>query len=86
MKINRVEALALRGRSPKGGWSNEIRPEDSIHALIVVETEDGTTGAIRPPPGALLQYRSGAGSHLVQTGRSASRIQASRAGGTRPRL
>ncbi len=44
MKINRVEALALRGRSPKGGWSNEIRPEDSIHALIVVETEDSTTG------------------------------------------
>lgn len=44
MKIARVESLALLGRSPKGGWSNEIRPEDSIHALIVIETEDGMTG------------------------------------------
>ena len=44
MRIARVESLALLGRSPKGGWSNEIRPEDSIHALIVIETEDGTTG------------------------------------------
>ena len=44
MKITRVESLALSGRSPKGGWSNEIKPEDSIHALIVIETEDGTTG------------------------------------------
>ena len=44
MKITRVESLALLGRSPKGGWSNEIKPEDSIHALIVIETEDGTTG------------------------------------------
>lgn len=44
MKITQVEALALSGRSPKGGWSNEIRPEDSIHAIIVIEAEDGTTG------------------------------------------
>lgn len=44
MKIARVESLSLLGRSPKGGWSNEIKPEDSIHALIVIETEDGTTG------------------------------------------
>lgn len=44
MKIARAECLALFGRSPKGGWSNEIRPEDSIHALIVIETDDGITG------------------------------------------
>jgi D-galactarolactone cycloisomerase len=44
MKITRVEALPLFGRSPKGGWSNEIKPEDSIHALIVIETENGVTG------------------------------------------
>ena len=44
MKITRVACLALGGRSPKGGWSNEIRPEDSIHALIAVETDAGITG------------------------------------------
>jgi D-galactarolactone cycloisomerase len=44
MKIVRVESLPLFGRSPKGGWSNEIKPEDSVHALIVIETEDGMTG------------------------------------------
>lgn len=44
MKITSVECIGLYGKSPKGGWSNEIRPEDSIHALIVVQTEDGTVG------------------------------------------
>ncbi|MHA3980823.1 mandelate racemase/muconate lactonizing enzyme family protein [Halovulum sp. GXIMD14794] len=44
MKITRVESLSLQGRSPKGGWANEIKPEDSIHALIVVETDGGLTG------------------------------------------
>jgi len=44
MKITKVESLALFGRSPKGGWANEIKPEDSVHALILVETSDGVLG------------------------------------------
>jgi L-alanine-DL-glutamate epimerase-like enolase superfamily enzyme len=32
------------GESPKGGWSEEIRPDDSVHALIAVHTEEGITG------------------------------------------
>jgi len=44
MKVTRVESLGLFGRSPKGGWANEIKPEDSIHALIVIETESGMIG------------------------------------------
>ncbi|WP_112322910.1 mandelate racemase/muconate lactonizing enzyme family protein [Oceanibium sediminis] len=44
MKIKDVKALGLSGQSPKGGWSNEIRPADAIHALIVVETECGEIG------------------------------------------
>ena len=44
MKIKSVECLGLFGKSPKGGWSNEIRPEDSIHALIVMRTDEGQTG------------------------------------------
>ena len=34
----------MLGESPKGGWSAEIRPEDSIHALIAVHTDAGITG------------------------------------------
>lgn len=44
LKIRAVAAAPLFGDSPKGGWSNEIRPEDSIHAIIAVHTEDGPTG------------------------------------------
>jgi L-alanine-DL-glutamate epimerase-like enolase superfamily enzyme len=44
MKIESVRCLGLFGRSPKGGWSIEIAPEDSIHALIVVRTDEGHVG------------------------------------------
>ena len=42
--ITSIEAAPLFGESPKGGWSAEIRPEDSIHALIAVHTDAGITG------------------------------------------
>jgi L-alanine-DL-glutamate epimerase-like enolase superfamily enzyme len=32
------------GESPKGGWSAEIRPEDSVHTLIAVHTDAGIIG------------------------------------------
>ena len=44
MKIQSVESLGLFGKSPKGGWSNEIQPDDSIHSLVVIKTDDGHTG------------------------------------------
>lgn len=44
LRIARIEAAPLFGESPKGGWSAEIRPEDSIHALIAVHTDGGPTG------------------------------------------
>lgn len=44
MKILSVDAIGLSGKSPKGGWSNEIKPEDSVHCLVVVQTDDGRTG------------------------------------------
>jgi L-alanine-DL-glutamate epimerase-like enolase superfamily enzyme len=44
LKIRSIDCLGLFGKSPKGGWSNEIRPEDSVHALIVVKTDTGLTG------------------------------------------
>jgi D-galactarolactone cycloisomerase len=44
MKITSITAAPLLGESPKGGWSHEIRPEDSVHTLIAVHTSDGLTG------------------------------------------
>lgn len=44
MKIQSIDCLGLFGKSPKGGWTNEIKPEDSIHALVVVRTDDGVVG------------------------------------------
>ena len=44
MKIREIRCAGLRGATPEGGWSNELRPEDCVHTLIVVTTEDGLTG------------------------------------------
>jgi len=44
IKIRSIVATPLFGESPKGGWSAEIKPEDSIHALIAVHTDAGITG------------------------------------------
>ena len=44
VRITRIEAAPLFGESPKGGWSAEIRPEDSIHAIVAVHTDAGVTG------------------------------------------
>ena len=43
-KITSIVAAPLFGESPKGGWSAEIQPEDSIHALVAVHTDAGITG------------------------------------------
>jgi D-galactarolactone cycloisomerase len=44
MKIREVRAFGLRGRTPEGGWSNELRPEDCVHTLVAVATDEGPTG------------------------------------------
>ncbi len=43
-RITRIVAVPLFGDSPKGGWSVDINPEDSVHALIAVHTDCGITG------------------------------------------
>lgn len=42
--IRSIRSVPLLGESPKGGWTNEIAPEDSVHALVAVHTEAGVTG------------------------------------------
>lgn len=44
MKITAINGVGLRGQTPKGGWANEVAPEDSLHTLIAVHTDAGVTG------------------------------------------
>jgi D-galactarolactone cycloisomerase len=44
MKIREIHTFGLRGRTPEGGWSNELQPEDCVHTLMAVLTDEGLTG------------------------------------------
>lgn len=44
LAITEVHCVPLVGESPKGGWTTEIKPEDSIHAILAIHTKDGLTG------------------------------------------
>jgi D-galactarolactone cycloisomerase len=45
VRIRDIRSIGLYGATPEGGWSNEIKPEDSVHTLIIVDTDEGVTGA-----------------------------------------
>ena len=44
MKIREIRAVGLRGATPEGGWSNELRPDTCVHTLVAVHTDEGITG------------------------------------------
>lgn len=44
MKIREVRAFGLRGRTPEGGWSNELRPDDCVHTILAMLTDEGPVG------------------------------------------
>ena len=44
MKIRAIRAVGLRGATPQGGWKTELKPEDSVHTLIAVLTDEGLVG------------------------------------------
>lgn len=44
MKITGIRHAGLRHGTPEGGWSNEIQPDDCVHTLIAVFTDEGVTG------------------------------------------
>ncbi len=44
MKIREILCAGLRGATPEGGWSNELRPDDCVHTLVAVHTDEGLTG------------------------------------------
>ncbi|MDB6168508.1 MAG: Mandelate racemase/muconate lactonizing protein [Verrucomicrobia bacterium] len=44
MKIREIRCAGLRGATPEGGWSNELRPDDCVHTLVAVHTDEGLVG------------------------------------------
>src|SRR6266516_8189407 len=44
VKIRDIRCAGLRGATPEGGWSNELRPDDCVHTLVAVHTNDGLVG------------------------------------------
>src|SRR5438105_13386544 len=44
MKIRSIRCAGLRGATPEGGWSNELKPEDCVHTLVAVHTSEGLVG------------------------------------------
>ena len=44
MKIRKIVAGGLRGATPAGGWSKELKPDDCVHTLVAVHTDEGLVG------------------------------------------
>ena len=44
VNITEIRSAGLRHGTPEGGWTNEIQPEDCVHTLIAVFTDEGITG------------------------------------------
>jgi L-alanine-DL-glutamate epimerase-like enolase superfamily enzyme len=44
MKIVEIRAAGLRSATPEGGWANELQPDDCVHTLVAVVTDEGITG------------------------------------------
>jgi len=44
MKITEIRSAGLYGATPEGGWSEELRPKDCVHTLVLVLTDEGLTG------------------------------------------
>lgn len=44
MRITAIRSAGLRHGTPAGGWAKEIQPEDCVHTLIAVFTDEGITG------------------------------------------
>jgi L-alanine-DL-glutamate epimerase-like enolase superfamily enzyme len=44
LRIRSIEVAGLRGATPKGGWTAELGPDDVVHTLVAVHTDEGPTG------------------------------------------
>ena len=44
MKIREIRSIPLMGRTPQGGWDHELKPEEDLHTLVEVLTDEGLIG------------------------------------------
>src|SRR5882672_11332523 len=44
MKITSLQITGLAGATVEGGWADELKPEDDVHTLVEVITDEGLTG------------------------------------------
>jgi len=44
LRIIEIRSAGLRHGTPEGGWAHEIRPDDCVHTLVAVFTDEGVTG------------------------------------------
>lgn len=44
MRVRDIRVAGLKGATPKGGWSDELQPDDVVHTLVAVHTDEGTVG------------------------------------------
>lgn len=44
MNITSIVCRGLRGATPAGGWTQELQPDDCVHTLIAVHTDEELTG------------------------------------------
>ena len=42
--IREIHAVGLYGATPEGGWDAELTPDDCVHTLVAVVTEEGPVG------------------------------------------
>jgi D-galactarolactone cycloisomerase len=44
MKITEIKITGLAGGTVEGGWADELKPEDDVHTIIEVLTDEGVSG------------------------------------------
>jgi len=44
MKITDIRITGLKGGTVEGGWADELKPEDDVHTLVEVLTDEGLAG------------------------------------------
>ena len=45
MKIAKIRVIPLLGETPISGWGHETQPEDNLHTLVEVHTDEGLVGS-----------------------------------------
>src|SRR5918999_4797764 len=44
MKIREIRSIPLMGRTPQGGWDHDVDPEENLHTLVEVLTDEDVSG------------------------------------------